>query len=317
MRPRLLKPGALPLLALIVFSLLTLVPSLPSIYNLKLADLTYFVHRAPQVPLLKDVVAEPPSAETHLGDPRTPWNPAAPSRSRLNRFTRSARLNNGAPTILSEIASDNTSRASHPAAESTFLFSRRARAFRSYFIQQFDDYQFLTPFSTRVSAGAVSPDPTLAPNLTSTPTALDITMPDTAFQTCNDSALLSTSSPSTPGLQLPLGEVWQQVCQRTINLWNLANEAPNSPLPHLVKWGTPYLQSIFLSDSEASDAPIILISHLNEPPSDQECSELSSASNKTHTPYDLTTDAAGRHSSELQGSCMAVVIGLVAGIIWF
>lgn len=46
MRPGLHKPGALPLLALIVFSLLTLAPSLPSIYNLKLTDLTYFVHGA-------------------------------------------------------------------------------------------------------------------------------------------------------------------------------------------------------------------------------------------------------------------------------
>lgn len=42
MRPGLAKPGALPLLALIVFSLLTLVPSLSSIYNIKLADFTFY-----------------------------------------------------------------------------------------------------------------------------------------------------------------------------------------------------------------------------------------------------------------------------------
>jgi hypothetical protein len=42
MRPGLDKPGALPLLALIVFSLLTLVPSLSSIYNIKFADFSYF-----------------------------------------------------------------------------------------------------------------------------------------------------------------------------------------------------------------------------------------------------------------------------------
>lgn len=40
MRPGLDKPGALPLLVLIVFSLLTLAPSLSSIY--KFADLTYY-----------------------------------------------------------------------------------------------------------------------------------------------------------------------------------------------------------------------------------------------------------------------------------
>ena len=32
---------------------------------------------------------------------------------------------------------------------------------------------------------------------------------------------------------------------------------------------------------------------------------------------DSTDAAAGRHSQELHGSCMAVVIGLVAGIMWF
>lgn len=42
MRPGLGKPGALPLLALIVFSLLTLVPSLSSIYNIKAADFAYY-----------------------------------------------------------------------------------------------------------------------------------------------------------------------------------------------------------------------------------------------------------------------------------
>lgn len=42
MRPGLGKPGALPLLALIVFSLLTLVPSLSSIYNIKVADFAYY-----------------------------------------------------------------------------------------------------------------------------------------------------------------------------------------------------------------------------------------------------------------------------------
>jgi hypothetical protein len=42
MRSGLEKPGALPLLALVVFSLLTLVPSLSSIYNLKLADLNFY-----------------------------------------------------------------------------------------------------------------------------------------------------------------------------------------------------------------------------------------------------------------------------------
>lgn len=46
MRPGLAKPGALPLLALIVFSLLTLVPSLSSIYNIKFADFAFYSNGA-------------------------------------------------------------------------------------------------------------------------------------------------------------------------------------------------------------------------------------------------------------------------------
>jgi hypothetical protein len=42
MRSGLDKPGALPLLVLIVFSLLTLVPSLSNIYNLKFADFSFY-----------------------------------------------------------------------------------------------------------------------------------------------------------------------------------------------------------------------------------------------------------------------------------
>lgn len=54
MRSGLHKPGALPLLLLVVFSLLTLVPSLSSIYNLKLTDLAFYsggARRAFQVPV--------------------------------------------------------------------------------------------------------------------------------------------------------------------------------------------------------------------------------------------------------------------------
>jgi len=42
MRPAFHKPGVIPLLALVVFSLLALVPSLPSIYGGKFADFSYY-----------------------------------------------------------------------------------------------------------------------------------------------------------------------------------------------------------------------------------------------------------------------------------
>jgi hypothetical protein len=46
MHPGLDKPGALPLLIVVIFSLLTLAPSLSNIYNLKLTDFSFNTHGA-------------------------------------------------------------------------------------------------------------------------------------------------------------------------------------------------------------------------------------------------------------------------------
>ncbi|KAJ5802687.1 uncharacterized protein N7503_005137 [Penicillium pulvis] len=313
MRPGLDKPGALPLLALIIFSLLTLVPSLPSIYSLKLADFTHLIGKA-QVPLIQENVAEL-SSDTPPSD-RTPWILAAPSRPRLDRFSRPARLANGAPTISCETPSvENRSRSSYP-AESTFLFSRRARAFRTYFIQQLDDYQFLTPFSTRSVSTGATPDPTLTPNLAPLPASIDDSNPTTTPPLHNDS--ISSTPPPDLTPKLPFTDMWQQACQAASGLWELANESPKPNFQRLVRWGTSYAQSTFLpSKLVDSHTPTPLIHLQNDTqPEIEECTCMSA--NKTLPPSnDQSTDAAGRHSSELQGSCMAVVIGLVVGIMWF
>ncbi|KAJ5745792.1 hypothetical protein N7520_010974 [Penicillium odoratum] len=298
MRPGLHKPGAFPLLALVIFSLLTLVPSLPSIYSLKLTDLTYYIGGS-QVPLIQENVELP--LDTHPSD-RTPWILAAPSRSRLNRFSRPARIANGAPTISTETPSfGNRSRSSYH-AESTFLFSRRARAFRTFFIQQLDDYQFLTPFSTgsvSTGASATRPDPTLTPNLAE-PASIDDSNPTTAI---NNESL--SSQPATDlGLQLSFTDMWQQACQTASGLWKL-----NSKLHRLIRWESEDAHS-----TKPADMP--LIRYQKDAPPEEECTGV--MLNKTLLPSnDQSTDAAGRPSAELQGSCMAVVIGLVAGIMWF
>ena len=254
------------------------------------------------------------SSDTHVSDPHTSWNLAAPSRPRKNRFPRSARLN-GAPTMPCETMSmENRSRSSSP-TESTFLFIRRARAFRTYFIQQLDDYQFLTPFSTRMSTESPHPDPTHAlSNPTPAPNSdSDSNTPnsDAAIPSHNDSPALNPP-PSTSGLQLPFSEVWQRACQTAIGLWESAKDSPSSPFPRLAQWGTKYTQLV--SPDNEADGPL---PSLIPQPNDTH-TEPHDTSNKTQLPtQDLSTDAAGRHSSELQGSCMAVVIGLVAGIIWF
>lgn len=266
--------------------------------------------RVVEVPLIQDAVTEL-SSDTQVSDPHTSWNLAAPSRPRKNRFPRSARLN-GAPTMPCEtVAMENRSRSSSP-TESTFLFSRRARAFRTYFIQQLDDYQFLTPFSTRMSTESAHADPTHAlSNPTPVPESnSDTPTSDAAIPSHNDSPS-SNPPPSTSGLQLPFSEAWQRACQTAMGLWGLGKVSLSSPFPRLAQWGTKYTQPVS-PDNEADGALTPLIPQTNDTHTETH------DSNKTQLPtQDLSTDAAGRHSSELQGSCMAVVIGLVAGIIWF
>ncbi|KAJ5860293.1 uncharacterized protein N7529_007603 [Penicillium soppii] len=288
MRSGLEKPGALPLLALVVFSLLTLVPSLSSIYNLKLADLNFYPGGARQVPLLQDGVPEVPTAHP-LTEPHRPWALGAPHRSRVNLLTRTARLDNVAVVSASETtAIANKSRLSSLTRESPFSFSRRARAFKTYFIQQLDDYPFLTSFSKR-SLVEPTPYPTTTFNH-SLPTS------NHPSNTYND----SSDSIQKNGLQAPsIREMCQQACRLAIDFGKRAT-----------LHGTEYAKSIFL---ESSDPPTTLIRHPKDP---QDQSSPSEPAIQRLAAED-STDAAGRHSQELRGSCMAVVIGLVAGIMWF
>ncbi|KAJ5587601.1 uncharacterized protein N7459_003366 [Penicillium hispanicum] len=320
MRPGLDKPGALPLLALIVFSLLTLVPSLSSIYNIKFTDFTYYARGVHQVPLIQDSAVEF-SADTPLSDSRKSWIVAAQHRPRGNRSPRpSSRLGNGAPAVAGETAPvENKSRLSYAAAESSILFSRRARAFRAYFTQQLDEYQLLAPFSNR----SLAPEAANLDSVTSTSNPLPPTNPlggsssDTTPVSHNESALSYTASADNLGLQFPsTSDIWQQACQRAVDILEWTRDTLYVfPFQSIMQLASHCLQTIFPAHNTTS------IPRPQDPQSRRESnsgSETFAPVDKSHKMLsDGSTDAAGRHSSELRGSCMAVVIGLVAGIIWF
>ncbi|OGE55894.1 hypothetical protein PENARI_c003G03544 [Penicillium arizonense] len=299
------KPGALPLLALIVFSLLTLVPSLSNIYNLKFADFSFYPGTSRQVPLLQDGATEIPPKAHSVNDHRKPWTLAGPHRSRVNLHSRTSRTGGAAAIPASETtAVANKSRISSIARESSFSFSRRARAFRTYFIQQFDDYQFLAPFSNRSSAAFANAYPTITLNEATPPT------PNVDHTSTTSSSNHSTSyNMHETGLQLPvsLRKVCQQACHTAVEFGK-----------RLALSGAEYAKSIFHVD-EQKDVPTTLIRHPTPSPAhpeDQSNTPPALAQQKVGA-EEATDAAAGRHSQELHGSCMAVVIGLVAGIMWF
>lgn len=274
-----------------------------------------------ELPLIQDGVAQFPP-DTPPIDPQKSWVMTAQYRTRGNRLSRLSR-SNGVPTGPGEASPvENNSRLSNipPESSSAFMFGRRARAFRTYFIQQLDDYQLLTSFSNRsLPAAPTILNPLITPsNASPLPTSTNNNRSEAAPHPDNKSPSSDTSSREETGLQSPaLCNMWQQACYTAIGLWEQAKQtASNSRVQPLIQLGFEYLESkLKLLDGEQSSTS-------GCPPKDASTATNASPGLKVQTqnPHtisnDQTTDAAG-HTAELRGSCMAVVIGLVAGIIWF
>ncbi|KAJ5243095.1 uncharacterized protein N7469_001422 [Penicillium citrinum] len=345
MRTGLDKPGALSLLMVVIFSLLTLAPSLSNFYNLKLADFTYNINGArrmykgigfempgarangqcadSEMPLINEPVAEF-SPDTSPIEYRTSWITTAQYKPRGSRMSRSSRSGNNLPTVPGEITPVvNKSRLSYSTAESSFMLSRRARAFRTYFIQQLDDYQFFTPFSNRSSSTETTYiNPTSPPsNPSPRPTSLDEPSSENTQQLNNE----PTSSYKEPTnwlrLQLsPLLGMWQQACHATIDLWKitpgLSSAAPIKNCKSSWKHATSFLRD---NQAKTNQTPVIPQSQDSQARTNVNVTSSFPAQvlKPANLSHDESTDAAIRKAPELKGSCMAVVIGLVVGIVWF
>lgn len=347
MRPGLDKPGALPLLIVVIFSLLTLAPSLSNIYNLKLTDFSFNTHGArrkfmgmcialasgsPQtqangntsysdMPLINEPIAEFPSDTPPVNYPAS-WTARAQYRPRGNLLSRSVHSGNNAPTLSGELTIvENKSELSYGTVDSPFMFSRQARAFRTYFIQQLDDYQIFTSFSNRsLSPETAHLTPTKPPsNPAPRPTSVDEPSSEITPHLKNEPTPSYIASTNWPGLQLsPLFDMWQQACRVTFKLWKLGPEpiVQSSSIPWNWDWSS--IESRVPSDKKHPTRAAI-----NSQPQDPQARANVTSNQPARTPkstafsHNETTDAAIRTAPELKGSCMAVVIGLVVGIMWF
>ncbi|KAJ5489214.1 hypothetical protein N7539_004104 [Penicillium diatomitis] len=332
MRPGLGHSGAFPLLALLGFLLLTLIPSLSGLSNVKLVDWTYFTGGASHLPLIQDGVAAFPPDTTSAQSPRS-WILSNRSRSRANAKNLSAHASRapeapGEPGDSSPDGNDSRRLDSGHKSASPLPLMRRARALRTYLLKQLDDYQLFTScvhhnhstISTLTSPSLMSMNATPPPTLInddsrSLPTAEEDnhirdkpTKPDEEKKekeekTATESRLSSWCSK------------WQQACQKAQDMW------PSSPTYHA---STPQLSASLNPELAVHQPPSKIQKQLDGGVfSPGEASPVNSGlepSLKTHefssTTNNQTTDAAGS-TAELRGSCMAVVIGLVAGIMWF
>jgi hypothetical protein len=245
-------------------------------------------------------------------------------RTRGSRISRSSRSNT-APIVSGDVTPiENKSRLSYiaPESSSSFMFSRRARAFRTYFIQQLDDYQLFTSFSNRsFSAAPTIINPPITPsNASPLPTPTDDTRSETTPYPDNNSSPPYTSFREETGLQIPtLCNQWQQACRRAIGLWeNAKHTASVSRVQPLIQLGSKYLESMLTPQNATGEQSITSARSAKDTSLATNASSGSTVqTQKLHTTSSNQTTDAAAHTAELRGSCMAVVIGLVAGIMWF
>lgn len=198
------------------------------------------------------------------------------------------------------------------------MFSRRARAFRAYFAQRLDTYPFL-PFSNRTLSADI---PHLNPDSTPSNKTPKTSIHDSDYDQTPSKSLFESSTSSEEDLELHLSSLrsmWQQVCRSAIEFWDAAKESPYaSAIQQVLQFGNEYAQSILLPDNTPTPSSSIS-DHLEENfTSGNNTGSTAAQTDKTRTlPNEQIPDAAGRHSPQLQGSCMAVVIGLVVGVMWF
>lgn len=338
------KPGAIPFLVLLVFSLLTLVLSMSSIYNLKLGDFGYygsgarrmFFRRLNRSPLLTVKFAEVHSIkngvaqfspDTYPPDQRKEIIVTTPHQPRLNSLSRSSRAENDSPLPT------NRSQVSFAAAES-LMFTCRTRAFRTYCLQQLDDYQFLAPFSNRnLSTRTLNPlftSPFAHSSSTSLPS--DNRQHFYNFRTYNHKSISNTKGTENSVLQLPLmlHDMWQQVSRVTIEQWEsfkaFTYTAFFDPINHLeflaesilhTHPASPRTQASGSTPNE-SQAMTTEYQTYSNVSTQRMGAKRSDSSDSLGIVRDEREDAAaGRPVDKLRGSCMAVVIGLTVGVIWF
>lgn len=198
------------------------------------------------------------------------------------------------------------------------MFSRRARAFRAYFTQRLDTYPFL-PFSNRTLSADI---PDFNPDSTPLNNTPKPSIHDPDYDQTHSKSLPESSTSSGDDLGLPLSSLrsmWQQVCRSAIEFWDAAKESPYvSAIQQALQFGNEYAQSILPPDNTPTPSSSIS-GHLEENfTSGNNTGSAAAQTDKTRTlPNEQIPDAAGRHSPQLQGSCMAVVIGLVVGVMWF
>ncbi|KAF7590044.1 hypothetical protein BBP40_003297 [Aspergillus hancockii] len=331
------KPGAIPFLALLLVSLLSLVPSLAKewdFYNLRFGYIGSS-HRndVRQPSRIRDGPVDVRSRIRAAGNQCKSWAINGDCLSDLDRLPRPRRPAPDAPPRSSFEAAtvlDNDPIAY--VAEESSTFTQGVRTFKSFFIKKPGD----SPLSTGSTSSVVSAPTTLTLNLSHS----SLTRVSTSSEVLLSKSYSGNCTTSTTGLDLEIShyylsrllELWQQVC-RVANGYLESNTAPyafrkskradldSQPISEetIQQLGKPG------QHAEEQAAPKMLPSNGSNvalpTPSPTSPQPLTIP---THAPNSTVANAGqskgvgqGPNSEPTRGSCMAIVIGLVVGVMWF
>ncbi|PLB43754.1 hypothetical protein P170DRAFT_61541 [Aspergillus steynii IBT 23096] len=309
MRSGIHKPGAIPFLALLVFSLLSLVPSLAKewdLYNLQVGYIGYQRHDVRQAPRVKDDSIDMWSRFRTSGARCQSWmiddsSCQPPRRAVLDTPQDSFE----AATIYDEPA---------PYVEGPSTLTRGVRAFKA-FVKQLD---------SRPAAPLDSTEGSETVSTRRTPASFNASIPPLHFghESCpsvHEDSALSTK----PSWHIAFRESWQQACRvgndyiEKIAQYRLGEKAlqpvesgnssesqltpPSKPSEEIFSEARPANGSV---DPGAPRVPSRVLS--TQPPNPT----VTTAGQSKNTGF-------GQDSEHMRGSCMAIVIALVAGVMWF
>ncbi|KAI9041915.1 uncharacterized protein KD926_006252 [Aspergillus affinis] len=316
MRSGIHKPGAIPFLALLVFLLLSLVPSLAKewdLYNLQVGYIGYQRHEVRQAPRVED-------------DSIDIWSRLRTSRGRCQSWL----IDDGScqPPPPRHAVLDTPHRSSFEAAtiyddpapyvEGPSTLTRGVRAFKAL-VKQLDSRPALPLDPTDNTCETVSTRPTPAfSNSSISPLPLG---PENSLPIVSD----DTISAPKPGWHMRFRESWQQACRvgsdylEKFTQHQLREEAVQSPVPsdkssesQLTPPSTPSEE--FVSETQPANGSSV----------DPGAPRIPSRVLSTQPPNPTVTTAGqsknigfGQDSEHMRGSCMAIVIALVAGVMWF
>ncbi|EHA17985.1 hypothetical protein ASPNIDRAFT_47596 [Aspergillus niger ATCC 1015] len=292
MRSGLQKPGAIPFLALLVFSLFSLVPSLAKEWDLYNVRLGYIGYRndVRHVSRVKDNWADVRTTRSRVsGTGWKPWLLDGYYQEFYERKARPRRCAVDAPSRSSFEAAAvfDTDPLAFPARESS-AFTRGVRAFKAMVIRQPDESQLLPTFSAE--GDAIEQLPTRLSALVNSSVTAAAPPDDGLFgvsPTSNSMIPATSSVIEVSRWLLGLSRAsWQQ--------FHITTRPANNLYP-------PKQQSQSASTPSATPPPPAL------------------SQNSTATTAGQSKVAGFQQETEhmRRGSCMAIVIGLVVGVMWF